>query len=86
MKLSYLLARLDELERFSFSFLALTESSFVLFLRAGLSRREKCLVSLYVICFISAVGFRKSWVDCSVSQVLLTWLMTTDEEEEEEEE
>lgn len=45
---------------------------------------EKCLPSLYVICFISAVGFRKSWVDCSVSQVLLTWLMTTDDEEEEE--
>lgn len=56
------------------------------FVRAGLSRRENCLVSLYVICFISAVGFGKSWVDCPVSQVLLSCLMTTDEEEEGEEE
>lgn len=48
-------------------------------------KAERCLLSLYVICFISAVGFRKSWVDCSVSQVLLSCLMTTDEEEEEEE-
>lgn len=47
---------------------------------------EKCLLSLYVICFISAVGFGKSWVDCSVSKVLLSCLMTTDQEEEGEEE
>lgn len=39
---------------------------------------EKCLLSLYVIYFISAGGFR---VDCSVDQVLVSCLMTTDEEE-----
>lgn len=47
---------------------------------------EKCILSLYVICFVCAVGFRKSWVDCAVGKVLVSCLMTTDEEEEEEEE
>lgn len=36
---------------------------------------------LYMVSFIGAVGFRKSWVDCSVDQVLVSCLMTTDEEE-----
>lgn len=49
-------------------------------------KAERCLLSLYVIYFIRAGGFRKSWVDCSVSQVFLSCLMTTDEEEEEEDE
>lgn len=79
MKLSYL-GTLGRLGAFS---LALTESSCVLFAYAGLSRREKCLVSLYVICFIGAVGFRESWVDCAVGKVLVSCFMTTDEEEEE---
>lgn len=47
-------------------------------------KAEKCLLSLYVICFVGAVGFRESWVDCSIDQVLVSCLMTTDEEEEEE--
>lgn len=79
MKLSYL-GTLGRIGAF-FSFFGVNGKFMRAFCICWTFKTERCLLSLYVICFISAVGFRKSWVDCSVSQVLVSCLMTTDEED-----
>lgn len=75
MKLSYF-STLGRIGAIFFFFFGVIECSRVLDFDA-----EKCLLSLYVLYFIDAVGFGKSWVDCPLGKVLLSCLMTTDEEE-----
>lgn len=83
MKLSYF-STLGRIGAILFSFFGVDGKFMRAFCICWTFTAERCLLSLYVICFIGAVGFRKSWVDCSVGKVLLSCLMTTDEEEEEE--
>lgn len=80
MKLSYF-STLGRIGAFFLLFLALTESSCVLLCVLDFQGGE---VPSFSVCdsdmFCYVVGFRKSWVDCSVGKVLLSCLMTTDEE------